>query len=261
MKLYRYNTDRDAYQGVGVSSSDHELVLSLHFQTSVMSCTWKPLTLRVNKDGPKRQGDFPSLGNYSKIPIFSQRAWDALCPLIGSRTEALAVKHLSGNPYYIINVLEKVDCLDEERSEVARRSYDGRITWVYKFCLKPDLIAGKNIFKTALKSGSDVIVSEEFRRVVEDNKLKGLVFEDLPMVGEPKRQKEAAGSVSELPDLMRKDEPVTGRERTAIKHQIWGLIVVCLLIKSKKRYTTKSIACVESGHPMIVTAWTTSRSA
>ena len=180
MKYYRYAPDANHYNGIGLRNEDREDILAMHSQSIVRMPTWRPPVVHGFDDNPGVEGDFPSLSDYNKIPTFSQRAWDALSPLIARVCEALPIRHPTGRPFYIINVLEIVDCIDEEKSEIDRYS-DGGIRRVIRFCFKPNMLGGKHIFKTPRKSGADLIVSQEFRRQVEANELKGLRFHALSM--------------------------------------------------------------------------------
>lgn len=180
MKYYHYHPAANDYDGLGLQMKDHH-VTKMHSKSISLSASWSPVAVHGFEDNPGVEGDFPALSNRSKIPVFSQRAWDVLEPLIGYCSEALPIRYPTGQPFYIINVMDIIDCLDEERSEVKRYT-DGGIMRVVSFCLKTDLLHGKHIFKTPLKSGADIIVSDEFRRWVEENNLRGLRFRELPMV-------------------------------------------------------------------------------
>jgi hypothetical protein len=52
-------------------------------------------------------------------PLFSQRAWDALRPLIGAEVEALPSLHPRG-AHYAINVLDVADCLGLTHTKLTR---------------------------------------------------------------------------------------------------------------------------------------------
>jgi hypothetical protein len=157
---------------------DDEPVVSLHYESKSVSRTWKPVSLEGFEDNPGVDGDFPSLNNYSKIPIFSNRAWEALRPLVGYCSEALPVTHPGGHRYWIINVTDVIDCVDEKRSNFKRYS-DGGVMRVVSFHFKENTIQNKHIFKTPKKSGADLIVDDAFRATVEKNGLQGLLFERL----------------------------------------------------------------------------------
>jgi hypothetical protein len=78
--------------------------------------------------------------------------------------------------------MKTIDALDEERSELSRSRISGRVSRTYKYAFKPGLLIGQHIFKLPLMSGGELLVDDEFRRVVEDNNLKGLLLKPLPMV-------------------------------------------------------------------------------
>lgn len=181
MKWYRYIPNSDEFDAVRLVMEDDEPVIGLHYESRSVAQTWSPVRVEGFNDNPDVEGDFPSLNNYSKIPVCSQRAWDALCPLIENCSEALPIIHPSENPFYIINVMEIIDCLDEEQSELVRNSATGRVSQVYKYVFKANMVEGKHVFKTPLKSGAELIVDDDVRKTVEANGLKGLIFEPLPM--------------------------------------------------------------------------------
>jgi hypothetical protein len=182
MRWYPYDTDVNRFDAVHLVMKGKERVLDLHFESRSVARTWKPVTVEGFDDNPGVEGDFPSLNDFSEIPIFSQRAWDALHPLIGYCCEALPIRHPSRKPYYIINVMEIIDCLDEERSELTRNDVTGRVNDVIRYAFKTKLLEGKRIFKTPLKSGAGLFFDEEFCGIVKTNKLRGLLLKQLPMI-------------------------------------------------------------------------------
>ena len=181
MTWYRYRPDANHYDGVRLIMPDDEPVVGLHYDSKLVGGSWKPVSVEGFDDNPDVEGDFPSLSNYNKVPVFSQRAWDVLRPLIGYCTEALPIKHPSGQPFHIINVIEIIDCLDEEQSELVRNAATGRVSEIFKYHFKSDMLEGKHLFKTPLKSGAELFVDDAFRKAIEANGLKGLIFKPLPM--------------------------------------------------------------------------------
>jgi len=179
MKFYLYRPDANHFAGIGADHADDPRVVGIHHPDAPLASRWIPVVFHGYKEDPPQEGDFPSLNNRWRIPIFSQRAWDALKPLIGYCCEALPIVHPSGNPFYIIHVMETIDCLDTNRSEFSLNGT--RISRVYKYCLKLDMLREKHIFKLPRESGADLIVDDKFRKAVESNGLRGLKFEELPM--------------------------------------------------------------------------------
>jgi hypothetical protein len=143
--------------------------------------TWTPVVAHVFEDNPGTDGDFPSLSNYNELPVMSERAWVALRPLIGYCCEALPIIHPAGKPYFIVHVMETIDGLDANRSEV-KHFTDGGIMRIVRYSFKPEMLQDKHIFKLPRESGGELVVDDDFRRAVEANGLKGLQFKELPMV-------------------------------------------------------------------------------
>ena len=190
MRYYRY-AESLGYDFAGIEVSDLPdggIVRQLAWGDSPQASSWSPLPItRIDdvEDGRKQEfGDFPSLSNFCSIPVFSVRAWEILSRRIDCRWEALPLIHPVGLPLYLIHVMETIDCVDLDRSEVTRYSPD-RVRQVERFCLKPQMLEGKHVFKTPEGSGHDLLVDDVFREIVQQNGLKGLTFRKglIPTVG------------------------------------------------------------------------------
>ncbi len=127
MRHYLYRPDANIFAGIGVAMADDDQVTDIHYQDTQLTPSWKPVVVHGFDDNPEIEGDFPSLSNFWRIPVFSQRALDCLRPLISYCCEALPIIHHSGKPYYIIHVMDTIDCLDEDRSELRRSQIDQRV--------------------------------------------------------------------------------------------------------------------------------------
>ncbi len=179
MKYYRYRPDANNFAGIGFSQDDNQRIVDVHYTDTPLADRWVAPVAHGFEDNPETQGDFPSLSNFWRVPVVSQPAWDALNPLIGYCCEALPIIHLTGKPYYIVHVMETVDCLDTDRSEVKRFS-DGGIMRIVRYSFRHELLPGKHIFKLPRKCAGDLIVDDDFREAVEANALKGLNLKQLP---------------------------------------------------------------------------------
>jgi len=107
MKIYRYKADPDNYAIELVEDySDGEWVISSQFnQGRLLASSWHPVEFRA--DTPKgKVGDFPK--PHLSIPVFSEKAWDTLGPLIENDAEALPLIGPNGS-YFAINVFRIVD--------------------------------------------------------------------------------------------------------------------------------------------------------
>ena len=186
-QYYEYYPDANSFAGVGFTvgdvddpNDDSAKVTNLHRNDTPAALTWTPLTCHGFDDNPPEVGDFPSVSNYGKIPMMSERAWIALEPVIGDLCEALPVNHPFEGKYFLVHVLRTIEALDEDASDVERRSAtDPRIRQIIRYAFRNDLIQGIHIFKLPNKQGSGLIVDDVFRKAVEDNGLRGLRFREL----------------------------------------------------------------------------------
>lgn len=82
-------------------------------------------------------------------------------------------------------MMNTIDALDVEVSEVSRTDEKiPLIQRVYRYELHEEKFVGHPLFKLPFESGSEMIVDDEFRKVVETNRLRGLKFKELPRVRE-----------------------------------------------------------------------------
>jgi hypothetical protein len=183
VRYYRYDNDCSV-AGLGTSALTGDELEEVFDCPEPVASRWKPIRLSVLDKRPKKAGDFPPFYDYPAIPVFSQRAWDVLVAAIDCRWEALPIIHPSKKPFYLIHVMEVVDCVDHSRSEIEYYD-DGRVAGINRYCLKPELPLGKHIFRTPNASRGELLVDDVFRQVVEGHKLKGLEFHAIPRVDLP----------------------------------------------------------------------------
>jgi hypothetical protein len=186
-RFYEYSPDVNSFASVGFAvgepdEDDNSKVVKLHSTDVAIREHWENLTCHGFNDNPIEIGDFPSVANYSRIPMVSRRAWTVLQPVIGSMCEALPINSPFEGEYFLVHVLRTIDALDETSSEVERRSVtDKRIRRVFGYAFRDNLIEGMHIFKLPNKTGSGLIVDDVFCKTVEDHGLRGLQFHELPM--------------------------------------------------------------------------------
>jgi hypothetical protein len=185
MSFYKYRTDPDNFATLDNREADTDRIVDIHFTDRPLAATWEPVKFRPFKEETNPEGDFPSLSCYNPIPVVSQRAWDALAPLIGNSCEALPIiRAKAKGQFYLIHVIETIDCLDHAKCVIDRRR-EGDIREVTTYSFKANALDGKHIFKIPNQGLAGMIgatfVDEEFRKVVESHKLRGLRFKPLKM--------------------------------------------------------------------------------
>jgi len=169
MSTYTITPDADTYHCL-VLTDPNDWDRFDEFSGERLANMWTPVAVRTFK--VKKEGEFPHLASH--VPVFSEQAWQILQSLVKGSVEALPLKHPT-KPYYAINVLDLVDCLDYSRSQIVRFP-SGGIMEIDRYSFKESCVEGKHIFKIAEAPLKQVLVSEKFKELVEKNRLEGLVF-------------------------------------------------------------------------------------
>jgi hypothetical protein len=166
---YRYDIQPDEYEHLTLVDDAGWSVLQ-GFTGESRAASWRPLRVEAIPSGPR--GDFPLLASH--VPVFSRRALDVLGDLVAGDAEALPLD-FPETEYYALNVLDPLDCIDEERSEIERFS-DGTVMFVSRYVFFRGCTQGRALFKVRSTELQDVFVSDDFRRRVEEHGLRGLRF-------------------------------------------------------------------------------------
>jgi hypothetical protein len=169
MTTYTIISDVDTYDALVLANPNDWDKLD-KFTGERLADTWTPVAVKTLK--VKKAGDFLYLIHH--VPVFSERAWQVLQPLVKDSVEALPLKHPK-KIFYAINVLVLVDCLDYSRSQIERFP-SGGIMEIERYVFKDGCVEGKHIFKVAEAPLKRVLVSEKFKELVEKNRLEGLIF-------------------------------------------------------------------------------------
>jgi hypothetical protein len=190
MAVWEYTEDVDNYQTVLPENKDDNRLITIdHLHGKPFPKPWKPLSVyypsredlvagderALWKPGDVRRGEFPCIGG--TVPVFTERAVNALLPLIEDNVEVLPLA-CEEDKLYIINVIDVVDCLDKERSKLKRFS-SGGVMRVEHYVFIKEAIRGKHMFKIP-ELHVAVYVSDAFKSAVEENCLEGLLWKPLP---------------------------------------------------------------------------------
>lgn len=190
MLLYSYSWDDTNYEALdGTDVTPATFDWDVLAEAKPLASTWKPIRVASYRTRKTRPTDFPFVNGY--VPVFSSRAWKVLQPLAGKCVEALPlICDLSDGPYYAINVLAKVDCLDSRRSKGSRLE-DGSLYDVDYYVLKPNSLKNCSPIFKMVGLPAKVFFTEEFKQTVERNQLQGVLYSPLrmrdPEKGRPSR--------------------------------------------------------------------------
>jgi len=179
MKIFKIRQDCNRYRRIRELDL-HSDVLARASTGTPQSDVWIPPPVYL--DNPKRKtGDF--LNAADSYLVASQKATDALRSLFDLAGELLPLP-FGDDLYWILNVCEVVDCLDQQKTEWAG---SGQFKMMFeRIVFIPERLSSSPIFKIPDRTSVDIFVSEglmkpdqEFREIVKWEGLKGLTFEEV----------------------------------------------------------------------------------
>ena len=117
--------------------------------------------------------DYSNVG-YTPYPCFSARAKELLGPHINGLGQWLALE-CGEAPYWLFNITNLIDALDEPQSELVRFT-DGGIMRIAQFGFHPTQLVGQLIFKVPQRAGMYNLVTQDFVDLVHKHGLTGFSF-------------------------------------------------------------------------------------
>jgi len=120
-----------------------------------------------------KPGDFSCL-DHGPLPMFSERAKQVLEPYIGKSGQWLKLE-CDESPYWLFNVTNVIDALDESKSELLRFA-DGKVLRIARFAFHPERLRDQMIFGVSQRPLAHNLVTDEFVRLAEHHKLTGFEF-------------------------------------------------------------------------------------
>jgi hypothetical protein len=143
-RVYQLRVIPDLYVRIAWPSGDTCPLLHNAFDGEPLQSVWHPFGVRLITDGGRRkETDYPGLDDV--IPVFSQRAAEAIMPLIEGEAELLSIDSPIGR-LYLLNVIRIVNALNEIESDFERYP-DGRIAYVNRPVLQLDRVPHGGVFK------------------------------------------------------------------------------------------------------------------
>jgi hypothetical protein len=135
---------------------------------------WPDINVEIESLGTKR-GDFFGISACSII--CNMNAWKVLKPLIDNSVKLLPIIY-KDDTYFLLKATNIVDCLDYTRASILRSPKTGRVLGVNKYAFKESCIKDENFFVIP-EIKFDILVSQKFKDCVEQNRLEGLLFQQL----------------------------------------------------------------------------------
>ncbi len=172
MKVYKLDFDVNNYKSIQLCEEISADYYQMFDGTSLKN-RWKKLKVKFyEEDKDLKDGDAPGFN----IPVFNEKALNALLPLIKDNVEILPLQ-LNNETLYGINVLSIVNALNYDLSEYKTFRDGKRVMAIKKYAFIEEKIEKNNIFKLMDLPRGDVFVSEEFHDRVIDYHLEGFKLE------------------------------------------------------------------------------------
>jgi len=110
--------------------------------------------------------------------ILNEKSYKILYPYLKNHSQIFRLKN-ENKIFYVINVIDVIDCLDYEKSELKLFPSSGRVMRVIKYAFRTEKLKNASIFKLPEFPNSISYVTEEFKKIVEDNNITGFKFKEL----------------------------------------------------------------------------------
>ncbi|WP_181739196.1 imm11 family protein [Thermoactinomyces mirandus] len=137
---------------------------------------WKPIRLKESEIDKNKSNPLPDcLVILGDVPIFSERGKSQVESHLSDYGEFLPFISEFGS-FYAFHLLEQINALDEEKSEVLRFKSSGRIKRITNYVFKPDQIANRLLFKIP-QHPTILFVTDEFVSLIHGSGLQGFDFE------------------------------------------------------------------------------------
>ena len=197
--IYSLSSELDDFAYFVVPDDDREEQLQqAYFGLQSLAQGWTPPEVTISQSR-KRLGDYPGIASLG-VPVVSRRFLNALAPLISDKVEALPLGVFKRAEYFVLNVLDAVDAIDQEQSKYYASEYLPRGS-LREAVYKPGTLEGRHFFRVDLTapggktSYSEVLASEEFRQAVAQHELLGVSFRPFGTADKRGLQPTGAGEV------------------------------------------------------------------
>ncbi len=126
-------------------------------------------------------GDYP----HFVVPVISQKAKELLESQISEYVQIFPLETGKLGQYYFLNILNVLDCLDREKSEIEYLPSSDMIfeikKWEFNSILNNE---NSKIFIIKNQMGERIYVNEDIKTIIDHNQLKGFIFKEVGEINE-----------------------------------------------------------------------------
>lgn len=121
----------------------------------------------------RESGPFPDLMGISIVqPLVSDKLKEVLLLIVPEEQIQFIPVEVSNKMYWLINVLNNIDCFDREKSEYTTYT-SGALRKITKGVLRSELLEGIDLFRVAGRY-VDIFISEKLKNSLEESNITGI---------------------------------------------------------------------------------------
>lgn len=171
MKIWKLKCVSNQYAGLQGTISDVKKRQS--FNGRPLAAEWTPIVVKKHSmDSDKELGDAP-FENRVGLPVFSERAVEALYPLIHQYVEFLPLICDEGN-FYAVNVLPVLDAIDYSKAQYQLFPGTKRVMYFGVYAFRPEAVENYPIFRLTDEPLKKPFISDSVKNVIDKAGLKGM---------------------------------------------------------------------------------------
>lgn len=179
MKVYKVFNDNKNYKCLeAITEDEWDNLLKYEFNGYSIKDKWIPVAVGLEEDTKKDLmcSDMPNLGK--GFLVANKDSLEKIQRLISSEIEVLPLAS-EKNEYYILNILQVIDCLDLDNSKIKKYKAVDEILEIQKYAFIESMLVGKIIFKIKGYETAEVFCTDIFKEYIEDEHITGLIFEEV----------------------------------------------------------------------------------
>lgn len=172
MTIYSLEGSPNAKKGV-LLSDEEEYKKLLYFEGKRKRSAWEPVSASIVGNNSGDIGDFIPFA--PGILVCNEKALSILRRNCEVEIEALDMQ-VKGEHYWMINVINVIDCFDEDRAVYRKSPFEDTIVEVNKYSFEASRLSNTFLFKVPQLVRTHVFCTSRFRSLYDSEGLTGLEF-------------------------------------------------------------------------------------
>lgn len=178
MKIYNLLHDAENYRWLEYQGNWFDFFHNLNITNARIDNFDFVIKCKAIRDKKERiLGDYPVF----TVPAISQSARTVLENQLGDLVQILPLETGKLGKYYILNIINVLDCLDKQKSEISYLSPSSeRIfeikKWIFNGSLNNE---NSKIFIIKNQLGERIYINDDIKKTIENNNLTGFLFKEV----------------------------------------------------------------------------------